>query len=65
LPYNELRTSIENVYNKGEVSGIVGAFWTSKMLNEIKFDISKESLNVIKLEEFINQSTGLFQGSQV
>jgi hypothetical protein len=39
LPSNELRTHVESVFNKGHVSGITAAYWTSKFTSEIKFDM--------------------------
>lgn len=39
IPYNELRTQVERVFNNGIVSGIVGAYWTLKDAGQIKFDM--------------------------
>lgn len=57
VPLNELRTQIENIYN-GQVSGIIGAYWTKKFVSEIKSDMPKT--DVTSLEDFLSQSGGQF-----
>ena len=55
LPFNELRAQVENVFNRGEICGIVGAFWTSKMAAEIKYDMRRDTESrVYSLEDFLN-----------
>lgn len=55
LPFNELRTQVENVFNKGEICGIIGAFWTKKMASEIKYDMRRDTESgVYSLEDFLN-----------
>ena len=55
LPSNELRTQVENVFNKGHVSGITGAYWTSKFTSEIKFDMTLNGANgFIMLQDFLD-----------
>ena len=51
VPYNELRTIVENVYNDGQISGVVAAYWTKRIASEIKYDINKK--DVITLETFL------------
>lgn len=54
IPLNEVRTQVENVFNKGKVGGIVGAYWTRKNASMIKYDIKKEEIQ--KVEDFLNSS---------
>lgn len=62
MPSNELRTQVENVFNGGEISGIVGAYWTRKTADnltsaEIKYDMDKsEASGFTSLEEFLASS---------
>lgn len=54
LPNNELKTQVEQIFNRGETCGIVAAYWTKKMQSELKFDMSRDSENgVSSLEEFV------------
>ena len=63
MPSNELRTQVENVFNGGEISGIIGAYWTRKVAgdltaSEIKYDMEKgEESGFISLEEFLASRT--------
>jgi hypothetical protein len=59
IPTNELRTQVENVFNQGLITGIVGAYWTKKISSEIKYDVSKSpEKGYVKLEDFLNSSDG-------
>ena len=59
IPTNELRTQVENVFNQGLVTGIVGAYWTKKIISEIKHDLVKApEKGYVRLEEFLNSSDG-------
>jgi len=54
LPFNELRTQVERVFNKGNVAGIVGAFWTRARKAEIKLDMPRtEKSGFHSLEAFL------------
>lgn len=55
MPFNELRTQVESVFNRGEICGIVGAFWSKKMASEIKYDMRRDQESgVCSLEDFLN-----------
>ena len=62
MPSNELRTQVENVFNYGEISGIVAAYWTRKNADnlsstEIKYGMDKsEESGFTSLEEFLASS---------
>ena len=54
IPYNELRSVVERIFNNGYVSGIVGAYWTKKDQSTIKFDMDKSSKSgYCTLEDFL------------
>ena len=54
MPHNEMRTQVEHVYNDGDISGIVAAYWTKKITSEIKFDMNRKE--VTSLENFLANS---------
>ena len=55
MPFNELRTQVENVFNRGEICGIIGAFWSKKRTDEIKYDMKRDQESgVYSLEDFLN-----------
>ena len=41
MPSNELRAQVENVFNGGEISGIIGAYWTRNRADQIKYGMDK------------------------
>lgn len=69
MPSNELRTQVENVFNGGEISGIIGAYWTRKsvddpMGSEIKYDMDKsEESGFTSLDEFLVSSQSSRKGN--
>ena len=43
------------MFNRGEICGIIGAYWTKKMASEIKYDMKKDQdSGVYDLEDFLN-----------
>jgi hypothetical protein len=54
VPHNEMRTQVEYVFSDGEVPGIIAAYWTKKIVSDIKFDINKKE--VTSLESFLANS---------
>lgn len=55
MPTNELRTLIETAFNKNGAANIFGAFWTSKSLSELKYDLDKTEENgCFRFETFLN-----------
>lgn len=64
IPYNELRTEIERVFNNGNTSMVLGAYWTKKSAGSIKFDMSRnEKAGYCTLESFM--SRGYFDSADV
>lgn len=60
IPYNELRSVVERIYNNGYVSGIVAAYWTKKPLSSIKFDMERSAkFGYTTMEEFFG--AGMFK----
>lgn len=53
VPSNELRTQVENVFNRGQVAGITHAFWTSKFSTEIKYDMIISDENGCSLRQLL------------
>lgn len=57
LPFNELQNLVEQVFNQGEVCGVVAAYWTRKMAPEVKYDIARDAESgFIALEDFLGQT---------
>lgn len=62
IPYNELRSQVERVYNTGRVAMIVGAYWTKRDSGSIKFDMPKnDKAGFCTLEKFMG--TGYFESA--
>lgn len=56
IPYNELRTEVERVFNAGRISMILAAYWTKKNTGAIKYDMPTNSkTGYCTLESFISR----------
>ena len=62
IPPNELKTQVENVFNSGQVSAIIGAYWTSQgsgpiASSPIRYGMDKtEESGFTTLEDFLSTS---------
>lgn len=52
---------MEHIFNDGEISGIVGAYWTKRITSEIKFDMGRK--DITSLESFLANSNNKTVGT--